>query len=405
MEVLMPKLHVKQMEVWNSPARFRVVVAGRRWGKTRLGVALCADVGAKRGGHAWWVAPSYKMAEVGWRTMRNLCRQIPGVRVREGERALHFPDGGFVMVRSADDPQSLRGESLDLVVPDEAAFMKKGAWYEALRPALSDRKGKAVFISSPYGKNYFWDLYRNGLDPEQPDWESWRFPTSTNPFVDAAEIEAARRELPERVFRQEYLAEFIEDAGGVFQGVRMASVAARAKRRLVKHYYVMGVDFARYNDFTVISVIDATKRVQVALERFNDLNWMRQRERIKEAVKRWRPTVVLAEANSIGGPNIEALQMDGIRVEPFVTTASSKGPLIDGLAIAIERRAAGHGDGVALLDDPVQIGELEAYQIERLGSGGYRYSAPEGQHDDTVIATALAVEAMKRGSGLSIRWA
>jgi hypothetical protein len=144
------------------------------------------------------------------------------------------------------------------------------------------------------------------------------------------------------------------------------------------------VDWARSYDFTVISVIDSVTQTQVAIDRFNQISWELQRGRLKALADKYEPRAIWAEANSIGDVNIEALQRDGLPVKAFTTTVNTKGPLIDGLALAIERQ------DVTLLDDPVQRQELQAYQMERLPSGRYRYGAPQGGHDDTVIATALA---------------
>jgi len=174
---------------------------------------LCVEA-ALRGGRAWWVAPSYKMAAVGWRGLRMLAQQIPGTDTSHSERLITFFSGGTAQVRSADDPNSLRGDGLNLAVLDECAYMKEAAWSEALRPALSDRKGGALFISTPHGLNWFRDLWRLGENDEYPDWQSWTFKTSDNPFIDPDEIEAARRTLLGRIFRQEYEADFLEDNPG-----------------------------------------------------------------------------------------------------------------------------------------------------------------------------------------------
>ena len=118
--------HPAQAEVHRHPARHKVVDAGRRFGKTRLGVMECYDV-ASQGGRAWWVSPSYKMSEVGWRPIRNLGARI-GAEVRKVDRQVNLSNGGSISVRSADDPDSLRGEGLDLVVLDECAFIQGRAW-------------------------------------------------------------------------------------------------------------------------------------------------------------------------------------------------------------------------------------------------------------------------------------
>lgn len=169
---------------------------------------------ALQGGRAWWVAPSYKMGAVGWRGLRQLCQQLPGAEFSQSERLVTLPTGGTVQVRSADDPQSLRGDGLDFVVLDECAYMRPEAWSEALRPALSDRQGGALFISTPHGLNWFRDLWVRGNDPAFPDWQAWTFPTASNPFIAPEEIASAALTMSSRVFRQEYEADFLSDNPG-----------------------------------------------------------------------------------------------------------------------------------------------------------------------------------------------
>lgn len=395
--ILTPKLHEGQIEVARSQARFKVVAAGRRWGKTQLAVLLALKAAAE-GGRAWWVAPSYKMANVGWNLIRHLSQQIVrrpfSVRIKDTDHLVQFPNGGLLQVRSADDPQTLRGESLAFVVLDECAYMKPAAWYEALRPALADQKGRALFISTPHGRDWFWERFQAGLDPDsaRKDWVAFQFPTHTNPHVDPQEIETARHDLPDRIFRQEYLAEFIADAGGVFRFVAEASTAQQADPE-PGHVYVGGVDFGRTTDFTVISIVDATTLCQVYLDRFTGGTWETQRRRIEDVARRYAVDPLVCESNSFGSPNIEALHQVGISAEAFLTTASSKQALIDRLTVAIERAGMGLENGIHLLNDPIQIAELQAYQVEAIATG-YRYSAPPGLHDDCVMALALALHAL-----------
>ena len=144
--------HEGQKKVHGHPARFRVLAAGRRFGKTRLSVMECMQA-AFDGGRAWFVAPSYKMGAVGWRPISRISASIPGAEVRHTERLVTMPNGGTVQVRSADEPDSLRGEGLDYVCIDEAAFLSERAWTEAIRPSLSDRGGGCLFISTPDRKS------------------------------------------------------------------------------------------------------------------------------------------------------------------------------------------------------------------------------------------------------------
>ena len=382
----LPPFHLGQMEVAQSPARFRVAACGRRrWGKTRLGAALCVKTAAD-GGRAWWVAPTYPVAMVGWRLIRRLALQVPGAEVRQSERLVTFPNGGEIQVRSADNPDSLRGEGLDFVVMDECAFIHEDAWQEAIRPALSDRKGRAMFISTPKGRNWFYRLWLRCVDDYDHEWHGWQLPTAANPYIDPAEIEAARLGLPERVFAQEYLAQFLDDAGGAFRGVAEAATAIAQAGAIGGHTYTFGVDWARESDFTAIAVYDATLGAIVALDRFNQIDYHTQLGRLTALYERFRPAAVVAEANSIGQPLIEQLQRQGLPVVPFTTTNASKQIAVDALALAFENRS------LTIIPDPVLIAELQAYQGERLPGGAMRYSAPQGLHDDTVMAVMLAYQ-------------
>lgn len=392
--IKLPPFHPRQREIALDGTRFRVAACGRRFGKTRLGAALCIMTAGK-GGRAWWVAPTYPVATVGWRLINRMARQVPGATVRQGDRLVTFPGGGEIQVRSADNPDSLRGEGLDFVVMDECAFIHEDAWLEALRPALSDRKGRAMFISTPKGRNWFWRLWQKCLDDHDHEWRGWQLPTADNPYIDPAEIDAARRGLPERIFAQEYLAEFLDDAGGVFRRVMDAAVLSPQEPQPGR-VYVAGVDVADKVDFTVISIIDAATREQVYLDRFNRVGYEVLEDRIFAAYRRYNVQTIVIEDNSIGQPVIDHLRRRGMRIVPFHTSPVTKMPLIQGLQNAFEYAR------IKILSDPVQVGELQAYESKRTTSG-FSYSAPDGLHDDTVMALALAWYAVdNRGSGIYV---
>ena len=381
--IKLPPLHPRQREIALDDARFKVAAAGRRFGKTRLGAALCMMT-AGAGGRAWWVAPTYPVAQVGWRLIRRMALQIPSAEVRQAERIATLPNGGEIQVRSADNPDSLRGEGLDFVVMDECAFIHEDAWQEALRPALADRKGRALFISTPKGRNWFWRLWQRCTDDNDHEWRGWQLPTAANPYIDPTEIEAARQGLPERIFAQEFLAQFLDDAGGVFRRVMDAATATERDGAIGGHEYTFGVDWGRSSDFTAIAVLDVTNSELVALDRFNQIDYSIQLQRLTALYERFRPRAIVAEANSMGQPLIEQLQAQGLPVVPFTTTAASKQIAVDALALAFERGS------IRIIPDATLIAELQAYEAERLPSGMLRYGAPNGMHDDTVMALMLA---------------
>lgn len=379
--------HEGQRVVHNSRARFRVLDAGRRWGKTRLGVMECMDV-ANRGGVAWWVSPSYKMSEVGWRPLRKLAGRIPGVDVSLVERRVTFPSGGSVTVRSADNPNSLRGEGLDFLVMDECAFIGEDAWLEALRPTLSDRKGRALFISTPKGRNWFWHIYQRGL--KGGEWQSFQYQTRTNPFIDPGEIEEARKTLPERVFLQEYEAVFLEDGGGVFRRVQEAATAQRVEGWQEERQYVAGVDVASLEDFTVVSVLDVEANALVFVDRFNRVDYTVLEDRLHALYKRFKMDAMQVEINSIGQGVVDHLQGRGMTIIPFTTTSATKQAIVQDLVSAFE-----HGN-IRILPDQGLINELLSFEAVRNKSGSFSYSAPDGLHDDYVMSLAIAWNAIGR---------
>ena len=376
-------LYGVQAEIEKNGARFKVVACGRRWGKTTLGVHIAAKRAWSGGQRVWWVAPTYALAFEVWRDFKRRLAPFWEHKL-EAERHIDLPGGGSITIRSADDPNALRGVGLDYLVVDEAAYVVEEAWTAALRPALTDRRGHALLISTPRGRNWFWRLFLRGGDPAHPEWKSWQYPSASNRHLDPGEIEDARRLLPARIFRQEYLAEFLEGGGEVFRRVRPAATAPSDAIPQPGRTYVMGCDWGRRDDFTALAVIDAEAGQMVALDRFTLVEWALQRERLVGLAGRWNVARILAEANAMGEPNIEALQHEGLPIEAFWTTAQTKQYLVESLGLAIER-----GE-LAILPDETLLGELEAYTYTMLPSGRMRYHAPSGLHDDTVMALALA---------------
>lgn len=389
--------HPGQKLILNAWTRYRVVACGRRFGKTAAGKILVTEL-ALRGAQCWWLAPTYAMTAQVWKDLkRDLNAQSLGgeprgaIRISESQRTITLPTGGSIAIRSTHTPDHLRGVGLDFAILDEAAYMQPDVWSEVVRPMLLERKGGAAFLSTPRGLNWFWELFKLGLDPEEPDWASFQFASDANPLIDPRELDTIRRGTPERVFSEEYLAQFVSDTGRVFRGVREVATAPLHAKPIAGRRYVAGIDWGREDDYTCIVIIDADSAAVVAIDRFRQARWEQQRSRLATLCTVWQPAVVWAEANSIGSVNIEALQAEGLPVRPFNTTHRSKAPLIEGLALAIERRE------IQLIPDEVMLNELVSYSLERLTTGGYRYNAPAGSHDDTVIALALAWHGVRYG--------
>lgn len=378
----LPDLTPAQQNVADEAGRFNVLDCGRRWGKSWFGVDRLVE-NAVAGQPVAWLSPTYRMLSDAWRMVREVLQPVT-TAARADEHRIELYGGGSVDMFSLDNPDTARGRKFAMVVVDEAAMAPQlePAWTNVIRPTLTDLEGGAWFLSTPKGHNYFWSLYQRGQDGG--DWRSWKMPTSSNPYISKAEIERARRELPERVYLQEYEAEFIDDAGAVFRNVTQCATSQPQPEAQKGTGYVVGVDWGKLDDYTVLSVFDADCRAQVWLERFNKIEYRFQLGRLKAMLKQFPRAWVVAEANSIGDPLIEQLRADGLHVQPFVTTPASKARAVEDLALAFET------EDIRILPDQVQLAELLAFTSERLPSGAFRYAAPPGGHDDTVMALAFA---------------
>jgi hypothetical protein len=338
-----------------------------------------------------WFAPSYKYLNDPWRTMLTYVNPVVG-KVSTQERRIELITGGSVDFWTLEDADAGRGRKYSRVVIDEAAKVKDlgHIWFNAIRPTLVDLKGGADFLSTPKGMDFFWQCFNRGQDPAEPEWASWCMPTSTNPYIPADEIEAARRGMPERAFQQEMLAMFLTDSGGVFRHVRESVDVDRTQPDHPQpgNYYSVGVDLARVEDFTVITVLDGNGR-QVYHERFNQISWERQMASIRAVAGRY-PGRVVVDSTGIGDPICEALRRSGVDLVTYHFTSQSKEAAIDRLAMYLEQGR------LRLMDVSSQTNELLAFEYQLTPSRNVRMSAPEGQHDDCVIALSLAAWGLTR---------
>jgi hypothetical protein len=336
-----------------------------------------------------WVVPTYKNSRPVWRWVESAV----GPLVREGrvaasraDRTIEFPPTrGFLGIYSADSDVGLRGEAFHLAVLEEAARIAESTWTDVVMPTLADYAGDAILISTPLGRNWFWREWERGRAQMDAEQAAFTAPSTANPMPTIRRAsELARERVSDRTYRQEWLAEFLEDSGGVFRKVREAATATPQAGRVDGHRYVLGCDWGKLADWTVFAVVDTTTRELVHVDRSNRVDYQVQVGRLQALCARFAPDAVYAEQNSMGEPIVEQLQRLHLPVVPFQTTNASKAVIIDGLALAFER-----GE-LRILDDETVLGELLAYQAERLPSGLLRYGAPEGLHDDCVMSLALA---------------
>lgn len=447
--------HPAQQEIYDNRKRFNVLDLGRRTGKTKLLCDLLVET-ATAGFPAGYFAPSYKYLLDGWRDIKAMVEHMPGIKPNETEKRIEFPGGGVIECWSLDNEgagdgkktyKAGRGRKYKRVVIDEAALVPalEDVFNYAIRPTLMDLKGDAWIGSTPNGKGAFYRFFQRGTIGSHiydPSWISWQMPTSANPHIPAEEIEDFRRDYPEHVFKQEILAEFLEDSGQVFRNI---SACTKPKYNVVDqfnqvlekgiwqneltpyHVYVIAWDLAKKEDFSVMGVIDCTTKQLVHMDRSNGVPYLQQIPRLIALADKFQPVEIVVEEN--GNPALLELlaqtrfrkrgvnpnapvwnpeltegmleeqimmaeaayrrmvdasdtpeyHLSPLPVTPFVATNASKEEAIQALVLAFERQ------DISIPNEGVLLGELEEFGMQKSQAGNFKYSAPVGSHDDTVM--------------------
>lgn len=290
-----------QQEVFQDNTRFKIVAAGRRCGKSRLSAItlLIEGLNCPEGAAVMYIAPTIGQARaIIWDLIHDLGRDvIKSSHINNLEITLI--NGRKIMVRGADNPDSLRGMSLTYVVLDETAFIKQDIWEKVIRASLSDRKGRALFISTPSGRNWFYDIYKLGLDETDEEWRSWHFTTKDNETIDPKEIDAAERTLSSFAFKQEYLSSFDNAGSDVFKEEWFKTAPAPKYGD-----YVIAIDLAGFEevgknagaaknrlDETAIAIVKIEDNGNWFVERIDHGRWdiMQTAVKILKAIREFKP--------------------------------------------------------------------------------------------------------------------
>lgn len=390
MRLQLPRLHAGQQRVAAEAGRFNVLQCGRRFGKTTFGIDRL--IGPALAGYPTaWFAPTYKYLADVWREAIGTLAPVTAASNVQ-EKRIDLVTGGAIECWTLDSDDPARGRKYKRVVVDEAGIVRdlRACWQESIRPTLTDYRGDAWFLGTPKGRGFFHELYTRGESGGDPSWRAWRMGTAANPFIDPAEIAEAERELPPAVFNQEYLGIPADDGGNPFDltAIRDCTDDALAAGPAV----AFGVDLAKSHDFTCVCGVNADGAVCV-LERWQS-DWGQTTRRVLDLIGA-RPALV--DSTGVGDPIVEQMQRgaaqganaDGLprfaAVSGFKFSSTSKQQLLEGLASTIQRREVRFPLGWL-------TNELESFEYEIRPGGGVRYGAPQGLHDDGVIALALAVQ-------------
>lgn len=298
------------------------------------------------------------------------------------------PTNCYFAIKGADKPDSLRGANPYGIIFDEYELIDPVVWEEIIMPIiLAKNDGFVWFLGTPKPTGaHFKNLIENTADDK--DWAHFNLTAEESGILTLEQIAYAKRVMTDRAYRQEYLCEWLTDEGAVFRKIDEAATSYQREPQS-GHDYVIGCDLGKYEDYTVLSAVDLMTHEQVAIDRFQDQSWALQEARIAGLAYKYNKALVRIEVNSAGDPIAESLRRKGVRIEPFLTTSKSKSDLIDNAVLLFEQGK------VKILPDNDQMAELKIFGYEITRSRNIVYGAPEGKHDDCVIALCLSLWGLK----------
>lgn len=298
------------------------------------------------------------------------------------ENSIILNNGSEIYFKSYQRADTIRGYSFNVVLLDEAAFMDDADYYEALRPTLAAAGKKCILCSSPRGSNFFYDIYQSGLKNE-PNYASYFLSYTDSPYINLDEIEDARKKLPDKIFRAEYLGEFIDGAQSVFDNYRNCVNIAAADGKCFA-----AIDVGRQNDYTVLTIMRGRK--VVFMNRWNNTTWEVITAEICKVLGQYKPVQTYVEVNGIGDVFFEML-MKALRstqcqteLKPWTTTNVSKANIIEKLIADFASKNISIPNWPPLLDE---LGWFGAEYSKKNHS--IVYAARNGKNDDTVMSLAI----------------
>lgn len=383
-----PSQKIIHSSINNGTEKYYLLNIGRQFGKTLLASnQLMYWALNQKNIKCAWVSPVYKQSKKVFEEVYKAFRKRPEIyrNVNKSELILEYITGSTIQFFSAERYDNIRGFTFDYLICDEFAFMDSEAWTEVLRATVLVKGKKVLLISTPKGKNHFWQLHQ--LDGVNPQYKSFTMTSYDNPLIDPKEIDDARITLPDHVFRQEYLAEFIDGGAGLFQGQVIREPLEQGIR------FFAGVDVGRNDDYTVLCIFNQAREM-VYIERWRHDTWANISKKVADKINEYN-AVTLVEVNSIGDAIMEQIQTHcrtPNNVQPFVTTSKSKQDIIEKLAVSNQNKE------VTFKPCDWLEKEFSVFTYEyNPKSRSVKYGAPSGFHDDGVMATAIAFDCITKG--------
>lgn len=391
MKIVGADLHEGQLEVVKNiqgPAKYVTCVAPRQTGKSFLAQQVALYWALNNSNYRiFWISPTYAQCR---RPFEEIYDGIQAsgaiVSANKSTMEIKFKNGSIIYFKSIERPDNLRGYTAHAMICDEASYYPDDVWAKVLKPIVLVHGRTVLFISTPRGSNYFKAMYDMGQSEDHPDYVSCRMSYTQNPFVDQAEIDEARRTLPEHIFKAEYEGSFVDSGSTVFSGLDECTLH---KWPQPQGRVYLGVDLGRQSDYTVATAMDETGQV-IEVYRDNQKEWSYMISNIVDMAKKWNAQV-LVEANSIGDVVTEQIRQQWPRTEPFNTTSISKQQIIEALIVAFNKKEVKIPSRE--LFQPLRF-ELDIFEYNYSPrSRSVQYSAPSSFHDDCVMSLAIANKA------------
>jgi len=383
--------HSKQREIFfGSNEKKKIIAKGRRFGLTKgyanRAIEYLVD-GVSPG--LWVDTVNSNIDRYVERYFYPILKNLPQKywKWRQQRKELEV-FGNKLDMRSADRPELIEGFGYKFIMMNEAGIIlrKEYLYYNTILPMTLDYNPDFYIGGTPKGKGLFFELATKANDPTNTDQRFFRFTSFDNPYLSEEDKQKLIDEIPQSIQEQEIYADFKEDSSAVFRNIEACSHAKPEEPQPGKSY-VIGVDIARLQDFTVIIVFDMQGNM-VHMERFKDIDWRIQKERIKNIAEKFNDGFVWLDSTGVGDPIFQDLQGMGLNIEGYKFTNESKKQLIQSLMIALEQEEINifskeHPEGKVLHT------EMGIFEYEMTSSGRIRYQAPEGHHDDCVMSLAL----------------
>ena len=377
----------------NPEVKYVVLTTGRQWGKTLLAENLILKWSVeKRRSVNMWVSPVYSQSKKAFEDIVDALRDTPILKsYNKTDFNIELINGSKILFRSAERYDNLRGNTLDTLVVDEAAFVRDEVWNTILKPTVLVKGKKVLFISTPKGKNYLYELYLRGLDPEQKQYITLRGTSYDTPFITKEEVDEAKSSLPEDIFKQEILGEFVDNGGEVFGDIRNYLTTPIWDKPQQGEKYFAGLDFGRQNDYTVLTIFNSSGRI-VMMYRERLKPWGEIISDITKLLIEYNAFCVV-EVNSIGDVLYEQLQKGYKNLHPFVTTNSSKQNIIEDIIYGLNERQITIPTETLF---PPLTNELKIFTFTYSPkTRKVTYGAVTGGHDDTIMSMALGYSSLK----------